>query len=209
MLCRSIAAIGFENIKESIKGAEMAEIRLEKSTLTISQVKELFASHPNLVATCRPDGLNNSQRKEILAAAIDGGAQWIDLEIESEEDYCGELASFAKSKGCKVIISYHNYDVTPDSVALAKIITDALGKQADLVKIAAQVNSISDNARLLSLYGQATPLLAIGMGELGKITRLAALKLGAPFTFVSWENGKETAPGQIQEKDMKYLLKYL
>jgi len=209
MLCRSIAAKGFKNIKELIQGAEMAEIRLEKSSLTISQIKELFSSHPYLVATCRPDGLNNIQRKEILKAAIDGGARWIDLEIESETDYCSELVTYAKNKGCKVIISYHNYNQTPDSAALAKTITEALEKQADLIKIATQVNSISDNARLLGLYGQKTPILSIGMGELGKITRLAALKLGAPFTFVSWENGKETAPGQIQEEDMKYLLKYL
>ncbi len=209
MLCRSIAAKGFENIKEGIQGAEMAEIRLEKSSLTISQIKELFAYQPNLVATCRPNELNNIQRKEILKAAIDGGAKWIDLEIESETDYCSELVTYAKNKGCKVIISYHNYDLTPDSNTLAKIIAKAFEKQADLVKIATQVNSISDNVLLLNLYGQNTPILAIGMGELGKITRLAALKLGAPFTFVSWENGKETAPGQIQEEDMKYLLKYL
>ncbi|MFA6402409.1 MAG: type I 3-dehydroquinate dehydratase [Salinivirgaceae bacterium] len=209
MLCRAIAEKGLENIKGLIKDAEMAEIRLEKTLLTVSETKELFAAHTNLIATCRPDGLNDFQRKEILMAAIDGGAQWIDLEIESESDFCSELVSYAKKNGCKVIISYHNYDLTPDSMALAKIIAEALEKQADLVKIATQVNSISDNARLLSLYGQETLMLAIGMGELGKITRLAALKLGAPFTFVSWENGKETAPGQIQENDMKYLLKYL
>lgn len=206
MLCRSVAQSGFDNIKKAIAGAQMAEIRIEKSGLSVDEVKTLFALQANLVATCRPVGITKQQRKELLMAAIEGGAQWIDLEIESDFDYCSSLLAFAREKGCKVIISYHNYDYTPDSFLLCKVVNEARKKQADLVKIATQVNTRADNARLFCLYNQGIPVLAIGMGPLGKITRIAALELGAPFTFVSMDAQNETAPGQLHEEQMRLIL---
>jgi 3-dehydroquinate dehydratase type I len=206
MLCRSVAVSGLQNIQKVIAGAEMAEIRIEKSGLTIDEVKSLFASQDNLVATCRPIGISKQERKELLMAAIEGGAKWIDLEIESDFDYCSSLIAFAREKACKVIISYHNYDYTPDSLLLGKVVNEARKKQADLVKIATQVNSRADNARLLCLYNHGIPVLAIGMGPMGKITRIAALELGAPFTFVSMDAQHQTAPGQLHEEQLRNIL---
>ncbi|MGE4289357.1 MAG: type I 3-dehydroquinate dehydratase [Salinivirgaceae bacterium] len=209
MLCRSVAVQGLYKIKEAIDGAALAEIRIEKSNLTISEVKELFSCHKNLIATCRPVGISRQERKALLMAAIEGGAQWIDLEIESDFEYCSSLLAFAKEKGCRVIVSYHNYEYTPDSFLLCKVVNEARKKQADLVKIATQVNDKTDNARLLCLYNQGIPIIAIGMGPLGKITRVAALELGAPFTFVSMDDNSKTAPGQLSEEQMRNILNSL
>lgn len=206
MLCRSIAAQGLSKIQIQLKGAEMAEIRLEKSKLNIEEIKQLFKGHENLIATCRPDNLTPQQQLEILKAAIDGGAKWVDIEIEADENYCKELVNYAKNNNCKVIISYHNFTETPDETILEEIVTEAINKGAQLVKIATQVNQVTDNSRLISLYNQPFPILVIGMGNIGKITRVAALRLGAPFTFVSGDFGSETAPGQIQEDIMKQIL---
>lgn len=206
MLCRSVAIQGLENINKAIAGAEMAEIRIEKSGLTVHEVRKLFASHPNLLATCRPEGISQQMRKELLSAAIEGGAKWIDLEIESDVDFCASLIDLAKEKGCQVIISYHNYDFTPDAFRLNEIVEEAQRLHADVVKIATQVNTLADNARLLNLYSQNITLLAIGMGTLGKITRIAATKMGAPFTFVSVDTENSTAPGQLHEEQMRNIL---
>ena len=105
-----------------------------------------------------------------------------------------------------VIVSYHNYKETPEIELLDELVIGAIEKGADLVKIATQVSQLSDNTRLMALYNQPFPILVIGMGNIGKITRVAALRLGAPFTFVSGEIGNETAPGQIQETIMKEIL---
>ena len=206
MLCRSIACQGFENISKLLQGAEMAEIRLEKTQLSLLEVERLFRSHPNLIATCRPDGMSPAQQTELLKLAIDNGAKWVDIEIEAGDAYTKELVTHAKSKGCLVIVSYHNYKETPEIELLDELVIGAIEKGADLVKIATQVNQLSDNTRLMALYNQPFPILVIGMGNIGKITRVAALRLGAPFTFVSGEIGNETAPGQIQETIMKEIL---
>lgn len=209
MLCQSIAEQGFESIKALIKQADMAEIRLEKSELNLSEIQKLFSLHPNLIATCRPDNQDDYQRLQILKAAIDGGAQWVDVEIESKPDYKEELIAHSRSRGCKLIISYHNFEITPSGPELDSIIHQASEYQPDLIKIACMVNHPVDNARLLGLYSYKFPVLSLGMGPLGIITRVAALKLGAPFTFVNVTGRTQTAPGQLNEYQMNEILKYL
>lgn len=80
---------------------------------------------------------------------------------------------------------------------------------ADVAKVATQVNSKADNARLLSLYSNEKALVVLGMGEKGKITRLIASLLGAEFTFASMDDGEATAPGQISYSKMKTLIENL
>lgn len=209
MLCVSIAKEGYHAVADGISGAEMAEIRIEKTGLSPEDVEKIFSMHNNLIATCRAIGQTDEQRAKLLKAAIDGGAKWVDIEIEASYSYTHDLVNYAKKKGCKVIISYHNYDFTPDSFTLCKVVNEAMKQQADLVKVATQVNDISDNARLFCLYSQSVPMVALGMGELGKVTRVAALKMGAPFTFVSRTSEEATAPGQLTNDELNEILKYL
>ncbi len=206
MLCRSIAAQGLKKIQELLIGADMAEIRIEKSGLDTSCVKQLFSCHQNLIATCRDEGLAQHQRLELLIAAIDGGAKWIDIEVESDIEYISKLVKYAKNKGCKVIVSYHNYGFTPDATELNRVAKECRAKGADLVKIATMVNAKADNNRLMELYNLNFPVISFGMGSLGRKTRIDALKKGAPFTFVRCDNESETAPGQLTENEINNIL---
>jgi len=210
MLCISIAEKEKNKILPLLQKAEMAEIRIEQVGLSFDEISEIFASHNNLIATCRPDtGLSDNERKKLLTTAIDAGAAWVDIEVESDKRYADFLVSYAKSKNCKVIISYHNYKQTPDSSELKKIIDVCVNMKAELVKIATFVNIQKDVATLLGLYADNTNILALGMGDLGKITRIAAVKLGAPFTFVSIDDNSKTAQGQISESKMKKILEII
>jgi 3-dehydroquinate dehydratase len=47
------------------------------------------------------------------------------------------------------------------------------------------------------------------MGDLGKITRIASLLLGAAFTYASIDDRKKTAPGQIDSKKLKEILEMI
>lgn len=209
MLCRSVIEKGYRNVLEAIEGAEMAEIRIEETEMSVDETAKVFASHPNLIATCRPVNLNDSDRKTLLETAIKSGAKWVDLEIESDAEFTSSLAAIAKAHDCKVIISYHNYDKTPSAKELDNILEESVVKQADLIKLACQVNDMKDNARLMCLYAQKHPVLVLGMGELGMITRIAALKMGAPFTFVRGNSLNATAPGQLDENQINSILKHL
>ena len=69
------------------------------------------------------------------------------------------------------------------------------------------VHSSRDNARLLGLLDDSKKIVVIGMGDKGRITRIAAPLLGSPFTFASLSKGKETAPGQIDKEKLEALLR--
>ena len=81
----------------------------------------------------------------------------------------------------------------------------------DIAKIACKVNSHADSVRLLSLYDRSGTgeIISIGMGNKGKITRIASVCLGAPFTYASYSEGMETAVGQLNYKEVKQILEIL
>lgn len=206
-LCRSIAVQGLDNILKLTEGAEMAEIRLEKSGLTLEEVRQLFAGQKNLLATCRPDGLTPKQQTCILQTAIENGAEWVDVEIEADEEYRQNIVRYAHKYGCKIIVSYHNYAETPSFAELMQIADLAHSMGADLVKLACQCNERNDVLNLLNLYKLNYKILAIGMGDLGAVTRISAITFNAPFTFVSLKGVEKTASGQIDEEIMKMFRK--
>lgn len=196
-------------------GLQMAELRLEEVELSSQELNTLFSFPVPLIATCRPTTKRQeTDRQHILLNAIHAGAAYVDIEMETE---CMlPLIETAREKNCRVIISYHNFQNTPSSGTLQEILLNCLAKGADIVKIACLTYTPADCARLLALYGcemlhdkespyYARQVLAIGMGEVGKITRIAAPFLGAPFTFAAAETGQETAPGQLNRLTLETL----
>jgi len=129
------------------------------------------------------------------------------LEIDAAVFFLDSLIPYAKAKACKLILSYHNYEKTPERESLELNIIKAKACGADMVKIATMVNTPQDMARLLALYGHHQNIIVIGMGEKAKISRPASLFLGAPFTYVSPDGVEATAPGQFSESEMRELLR--
>jgi len=204
-ICVVIANSSFDGIIKILDEVGMAEIRIDLLDLMPNQLEMVFSSHQNLIATCRQGRYDNVQRASILSRAIEAGAAWVDLEIETTSEWRKPLIDLARSKRCKVIISWHCFGKTPDEKELFSIIDSLYAAGADVAKIACLSNSRTDSARILSLYSKYQRLVALGMGEAGIITRIAALSLGAPFTFASSE-GNTTAPGQVDFKEMEKIV---
>ena len=211
MICVSIADSSLENNIRILKSLKFAEIRIDKTSLSTEEVKTIFSLPLDLIATFRGKNTDEEKRKKILKAAISSGASYVDVDIRSSDDFKKEIINSAKVHGCKTIVSYHNYEKTPDKGELVTILNNCFQIGADIAKIACKVNSSSDNARVLSLYNSPNSgrIIAIGMGEIGKITRIVSLFLGAPFTYASLEQGKETADGQIDRIQLKKILDIL
>jgi 3-dehydroquinate dehydratase I len=197
MICVSIAEEGLDACLAVLKDVSFAEIRLDLTHLTIPEIRQLFSHHPALIATCRKNGLSDTERKGMLLTAIDSGAQYVDVEVESDQSYRDEIISFARTGHCQVIISYHDYEITPDRVVLASIIDTCFSQGGDMAKVACMVQSERDGARLLGLLDDTRNIIVIGMGDKGKVVRIASALLGSPFTFTSSGQGKQTAPGQL------------
>jgi 3-dehydroquinate dehydratase-1 len=175
----------------------MGEIRIDLAEFSNEEIKEVFSKGKKVIATCRPGKIKDHERVEMLKIAIESGATFVDIEYEATLEYKSDIIDFAHKYQCDVIISYHNYDKTPELDELENIVNQCYTQGADLAKIATHVNVNRDNSKILSLYKAPGRLVAIGMGDLGRISRIVAPFLGAEFTYASVEDGSATAPGQI------------
>ncbi|MDD4526886.1 MAG: type I 3-dehydroquinate dehydratase [Candidatus Margulisbacteria bacterium] len=206
MNCLSIAFESVDKSIEAIKGFEIVEYRLDKIKFA-GRMKDLFAVKAMTVATYQPvAGVEDEVRINALKQAIDAGANYIDIEIENSESYKAELINYARAKATKIIISYHDYVKTPLIRELEQLMTWASEYNPDIIKIACMVTDRKDSARLMSLYDSELNLIVIGMGELGRITRIASVLLGAPFTFVAFDKESKTADGQLSAEQLADIL---
>ena len=208
-ICVSLGEMPFGACLQLAATWPLVEVRLDLMKLDPKKIEILAMQCRQWIATCRPNNHTEQERTTLLAAAIRSGANYVDIEYESESAYRQTLIDLAKQYQCKVIISYHNFESTPDIDTLNQIIRHSEVMGADCVKLAVTANSTADCTRVMSLYGQHTHLIAFAMGEAGKITRVAAPFLGADFTFASVDEAHLTAPGQLTASQMEVIYRIL
>jgi len=209
MICVSLAEESLADCLEALKQLDCAEIRFDKMRLTLADIPKIFSLRKTLIATCRPGSHDDAYRKALLLKAIESGATFVDVELESGIAYREEIIAKAKPSGCRVIVSFHDHAKTPERHELEGIVDSCFQAGADIAKIACMTHSGRDNARLLGLLDDTRKVVALGMGHKGRITRIVSPLLGSPFTFASLSKGKETAAGQIDRKTLEGLLQNL
>lgn len=204
MICTSIQNKELEGILEVLKGEEMAEIRLDRCALEEDDIRSLFEDTDKpLIATCRLS--EEPQAPELLEMAIEAGAKYVDLEMEAPAAVGRRIREACRNYGTVLIRSFHDFTGTPPASVLESILERARTYGGEVVKIVTTATSKADIDAVMSLYATATPgtLVAFCMGELGRESRLEALKHGAPFTYASVSEEEATAPGQWTSAQMK------
>ncbi len=206
IICVSIGELSFEEALEVVRVNNFVEIRLDLLGESVDY-KKLISLAKMSIVTYRPSQNESTNQRQLrldkIKDAILAGASFVDIEIESENNYINELREFAHKNGCKVIISYHNFQNTPTLKELQDILLNARTAQADIVKVATQVTRKKDNLHLLSLLTNSSDLVVIGMGEQGKLVRAMAPYLGSKFTFAAVDKKRATAPGQLTVKELR------
>lgn len=204
MICVSLTEKNPHKLVEIANSSEMVEVRIDLCELTECDVVSVFSSiSAPTIATCRPEFRDEATRLQLLKSAISAGASYVDVELENEKKYKDELIAWAHNHNCKVIISYHNYVDTPEKSVLKNIVNDCFAQGADIAKVATTAKSKIDSAKILSLYSEYKNVVALAMGSLGTITRVANLCLGSPFSFASLDENHATASGQLTVQQMK------
>ena len=208
MICVSIS--GIDQLPELLEaGVTLLELRLDLIREAPAHIYQQIPDHVQTIATCRPEGYNESERVELLKTCMDLGANFIDVEIESSDDYLRTLTTHAHLCGTKTIMSYHNFDATPEKKELEHLLQKCYERGGSVAKIAVQVNSLKDVHHLLGLYKLPGKKVVLGMGKLGRITRLMGPYLGAEFTFGAPGTGSETAPGQFSYNQLTDIYKVI
>jgi 3-dehydroquinate dehydratase I len=212
MICVSLDEQYDIQYLKSLTNIEFAEIRMDRMVLTPEDITDIFSQPVMLIATCRPGMFDDRKRKAYLIDAIEAGAKYVDIEVESDVVSKREIMEKAGSKGCRVIVSFHDFEHTPGDERLRQIAALCLSEGADIVKIACKANSVMDSARLLGLLGRKDfkdRLVVVAMGEKGKITRIVAPFLGSLFTYASIAEGMQTAEGQIKKEHLEKIMRLL
>jgi 3-dehydroquinate dehydratase I len=143
-------------------------------------------------------------RTKSLLKGLEAGAAIVDIELSSPNL---NAVVQAVNKKAECLISYHNYIETPPLGVLTDIVKRQRMQGADICKIVTTAHSLEDNLTLLKLIRQnaGVRLVAFGMGEQGKLSRILSPLAGAYFTFASLESGKESAAGQIPATEMRMI----
>jgi 3-dehydroquinate dehydratase-1 len=203
MICVSISEKDVGKCLAIIEKADVSEIRLDLNEFGEEEIEKVFSCRKRLIATCRPLKYSPDRQMELLKLAIRSGATYVDIEYEAPDEYKQELIDYAHHHECYVILSYHNYEETPETEELETIMNSCFAQGCDVAKIVTLVRVNRDNSKILSLYSYPGRLIAFGMGDLGRITRIVAPFLGAEFTYAAVDEGDQTAPGQIRYSMLK------
>lgn len=135
----------------------------------------------------------------------------VDIEIEKDGPV-KTLISDLKEKGVAVLASNHHFEGTPAKEEMVKILEKMQKSGADIAKIAVMPKKDTDVMNLMEAAGEVkkkkkTPVVAIAMGEIGKISRAAGGFFGSDLTFGMI--GKSSAPGQIEVAMLDKILRIL
>lgn len=141
---------------------------------------------------------SNAEKLNFYRQAVDASYEYLDLELDSP------LTDVFDRKKSKLIVSYHNFSATPSLAKLRSVIVQAQSKNPDMIKIATFVNQATDLqvlAKLLLDHQVPKQLIVVGMGELGKPSRVLFPYLGSFLTYAVFNN--KIASGQLSLSEMK------
>jgi 3-dehydroquinate dehydratase/shikimate dehydrogenase len=183
LLCVTVTAATTAELRQkrdAVDDADLIELRLD--TVSDPSVAGALAGRRRpAIVTCRPawegGAFKGSEedRKQILAAALSLGAEYVDIEWRARFD---DL--IAQTGGRRIVLSAHDFHGVP--IDLIARVHAMRSTGAEVIKIAATMTSLSDCVPLLDL-GAQSGLALIGMGPYGLATRVLAGRFGSIWTY--------------------------
>ncbi len=200
------------NFQEGLKacqeaGADMVELRVDMfEKLNVKRIKNLIEEVHKVglktILTIRSEkeGGKHIENREELFRELSPISDYTDIELSSQ-DIIPVVRQAVKSKDRKLIISYHNFEMTPSDWILREIFREAKRWGADIVKVATRANSYQDVARLLCIgHQEEGEKILICMGKMGSVSRLAGFAFGSVISYAFVDEA--VAEGQIHLREM-------
>ena len=133
----------------------------------------------------------------------------IDYELSNAPDDLKKLREVSAANGVTMIMSYHNFQQTPDAATLDGKFSAAEKLGADVAKVAVMPQNAQDVLVLLAATDRARqsigiPLISMSMGGVGSLSRIMGGVFGSAATFAVGKSS--SAPGQIAIEDLRAVL---
>jgi 3-dehydroquinate dehydratase-1 len=196
------------NLADAKKESKMAELRAD--SIKHFEEEDIHSLKKNAPAFsiftfrhAKEGGLfvgDNKEQKEILKTAFSTGFDYVDVSLGNSV-----LKALSDKERKKLLVSYHDYKATPSYEKLLIILKKMRKESPAVIKIATMVNSPKDVFTLADLLKEKKDkekFIIIGMGEMGKLTRIMFPVMGSYLTYAAME-GKKIAPGLMSLKEIQ------
>jgi 3-dehydroquinate dehydratase-1 len=198
----------FENLDDAVKVKEM----LSTIRAQVGEIPILFTIRSTKEGG-NPIPLSEKEKIQLIADVCStNNVDIIDYELINEKADILFLRDISERNKVKMILSYHNFDLTPGHSVLIEKCKAAETLGADLVKIAVMSVKLDDVLLLLQVTQDAgkvidIPLVTISMGKYGAITRMFGFVFGSTITFGMGQNS--SAPGQIPVEELRSVIEII
>ena len=186
------------------RGANLVEYRIDRmkavtlETIIIPEIPCIITNrHPEEDKNspgyyCEPARLSKlKEAARIIAKNESIKEGYIDIESNFLKE---DFLKYMNRDKIKIIVSYHDFDKTPSLEELEKTCDQIANQGADILKIATMINDEEDIRKITDLRKYIKiPAIIIGMGEKGKLTRVAPENY---LTFGALSKDECSAPGQ-------------
>ena len=134
----------------------------------------------------------------------------IDVELFAYSEEIGSMMKRAHHQGIQTVMSYHNFQSTPDIETLHVFAERMVSVGAQVIKFALMPSTNDDVLSVLQFTKELTerypqlPRITMSMGQLGQMTRTCGNVFGNCLTFGTL--GQASAPGQVEVEILKQLV---
>jgi 3-dehydroquinate dehydratase type I len=196
--------------KAEAQHADFIEIRLDSlkkperlEDIACSSSTPLIATNKSTENQGEFSG-SEDNRQRILLDAARNNFEYVDVDVSTQN--MKELIASLHEVGTKPIVSFHDFNCTPNLPQLNKVLEQEIAVGAGVCKIVTTARRVEDNLTVLDFTSKASKdvkLVCFAMGELGKPSRLLSPLFGAFFTFASLDEKRKTAKGQLTIQEMR------
>ena len=196
---------------------DLLEFRIDNLPDSLDEIKETVAALPDdigILTTVRDpsEGGGTSfspEERAGLYKQLFPQSDFLDTEVASfDHPEIADIVAEAKSRKILVVASFHDFEKCPSQNKLTETINKACELGADIAKVAVAVNTFTELAVLIDIVETSTSqgkvISAMGMGKLGKLSRLVLARAGSCLNYGYLQ--KANAPGQWSASKLKELI---
>ena len=194
--------------------ADAVEFRMDRAHEPLSQL-EAYSSKIPIIATNRRreeggDAAGEERLHTLATATAQAAVGAVDIELASvQAGEADEVISSCEDSGTSLIVSWHEFEETPDETVLERQLRAACGR-GTVGKAAVMAHDVSDVLTLLEvthkLASEGLNVATMSMGNSGRHSRILAPLYGSRIGYAPIDSADKTAPGQYELHEMASLI---